>query len=138
MSRFGKALLILGVLLAATLASMVARATPPNTLFGSVAICSPWNPQECSTPYGAQYTNITTATDTVVKVGAAGLAGISVNAGGAGSSATVYDNTTCTGTKIGTYSTETQTVLQIGARAGTGLCVTTSGGTPADITVLWR
>lgn len=87
---------------------------------------------------GAAFTNITTATNTVVSAKPANFMGLTVNTGGAGSSATVYNNTTCTGSKIGTYDTSAAGTVNVGAYASTGICVTTAGGTPADITVLYR
>lgn len=87
---------------------------------------------------GNSFTNIATNTDTIVKNSAGTFAGLIVNTIGNTSSATVYNNTTCTGAKIGTFSTILQTSLQINATAGTGICVTTTGVGAADITVLWR
>ena len=86
----------------------------------------------------SSYTRITTNTNTVVKAAKGVFSGIVVNTAGATSSATVYDNTTCTGTVIGTFSTLAQVSLNVGANATTGICVTTAGGTPADITILWQ
>ena len=86
----------------------------------------------------SSYTRITTNTNTVIKTSKGVFSGIVVNTAGATSSATVYDNTTCTGTIIGTFSTLAQISLNVGAIATTGICVTTAGGTPADITVLWQ
>ena len=87
---------------------------------------------------GQTFTNVTTNTDTVIKNTPGTFVGLSVNTIGNASSATVFDNTTCTGTKIGTYSTILQNALIINAAAATGICVTTAGVGAADITVLWR
>lgn len=89
-------------------------------------------------PAGQTFTNITTSTDTVIKASAGTFVGLSINTIGTTSTATVYNNTTCTGAKIGTYSTILQNSLTINAAATVGICVTTAGGAPADITVLWR
>lgn len=86
----------------------------------------------------SSFVNITTNADTVVKASSGVFTGISVNTVGVTSSVIVYNNTTCTGTKIGTYSTIAQVVLNVNALATTGICVTTAGGTPADITVLYQ
>jgi len=84
------------------------------------------------------FTNITTNADTVIKASPGTLVGFSVNTAGATSSVVFYNNTTCTGAKIGTFSTLAQTSFTINAAASVGICATTAGGTPADITVLWR
>lgn len=46
-TRLALSLLVLSV------ASSMARATPPNTLFGSVAVCDPNSPQSCAAPNSA-------------------------------------------------------------------------------------
>lgn len=84
------------------------------------------------------FTNITTDTNTVIKASPGTIAGIVINTAGTASSAVVYNNTTCTGAKIGTFSTTAQTSIVINAAASVGLCVTTASGGAADITVLWR
>ncbi len=50
MNKIQKTVVLLTLVALGGLLSYVARATPPNTLFGSVAICSPWNPQSCTIP----------------------------------------------------------------------------------------
>lgn len=82
---------------------------------------------------GATFTNITTSTDTVFKTSAGTLQGFTVNT--AGISIVFYNNTTCTGAKIGTFTTAAQTSILVNAAFTVGLCATTVGG---DITVLWR
>ncbi len=88
------------------------------------------------------YTHIPTSTDTIVKAAAGVFGGIVVNTGGTLSSATVYDNTTCTGTVLAKFSTVNQVSLPVpggGAIALTGICVTTADtGGAADITILWQ
>lgn len=98
---------------------------------------------------GSLGNHITTATSTLVKGEVGGvisgtLFSFSINqVGSSGALATIYDGTTvggsCTGTVLG--------VLNVGSVIGsywynqqfyTGLCVTTTGGTPADITVNYR
>lgn len=140
MKRANVLLLVVLALVLATLLPPVhrARATPSGIIQQSVAACDPWYPTECLAPGGSSFTNITTATDTVIKASSGSLAGISVNTGGASSVATVYNNTTCTGAKIGTFSTAAAVFLPLNVRFTVGLCVTTATGTPADITVTWR
>lgn len=82
---------------------------------------------------GSSFTNITTSTDTVVKATAGTLQGFTVNT--AGTSVIFYNNTACSGTKIGTFTTTAQISIKIDAAFTVGLCATTVGG---DITVLWR
>lgn len=89
---------------------------------------------------GAKSTNITTATSTQVKTGAGTFYGVTVNIGGAGSTATVYDGTSTAGAKLGTFSTAAQgsvTAPGPGLAFAAGLFVVTAGGTPADITVAY-
>ena len=80
---------------------------------GADAICITTNGTNCveiqgSFPLpvyaaGSTYTNITTSTNTVIKAAAGTFAGLVVNsAGPTGSSATVYDNTACSGTRAST------------------------------------
>jgi hypothetical protein len=87
---------------------------------------------------GYSFTNITTNANTVVKASAGTFAGIIINTAGLTSSVVVYNDTSCSSTKIGTFSSLAQTSLSVNAIASTGICVTTAGGTPADITILWR
>ena len=88
---------------------------------------------------GNSFTNITTNTDTVVKASAGTLLGLLVNTAGTGSTAAIYNNTTCTGAKIGTFSTAAQTALSaLNISASVGICITTAGAGAADITATWR
>lgn len=138
-----KIFLILALLLIPTLAQAQSQRNP---CYNSASTSNPTN-QNCI-PVGtltplpvapqSSYTRITTNANTVIKTTKGVFTGISVNTAGVTSSATVYDNTTCTGTVIGTFSTLAQVVLNVNAIANTGICVTTAGGTPADITVLWQ
>ena len=94
------------------------------------------------------YANITTNTTTVVKPTPGFLHTITVNNPGKFTAAdlviTVYDNTTATGTKIGTWTLPVVATAQalppitIDASFATGLTIVTSGPTvPADITVTY-
>lgn len=82
---------------------------------------------------GASFTDINTSTNTVIKASPGTLQGFTVNT--AGTSLVLYNNTTCTGATIGTYTTTAQTSIKIDAAFTVGLCATTVGG---DVTVLWR
>lgn len=84
--------------------------------------------------------NITTATTTLVNTGPGVFSGLGVNTAGAGSIAKVYDGIDATGVLLGTFNTA---VLGPNNAPGggypfeTGLCVVTSGGVAADITVAY-
>lgn len=87
---------------------------------------------------GATPSNITTNGNTLVKTGKGVFQGLSVNTAGTTSTATVFDGTNATGTKIGTFSTTAQggpVLPAAGIRFSTGLFVVTTGGAAADITV---
>lgn len=138
-----KIILVLALLLVPTLASAQSQRNP---CYNTASSANPTN-QNC-VPVGtltplpvspqSSFTRITTNTNTVIKTTPGIFTGISVNTAGATSSATVYNNTTCTGAVIGIFSTLAQIVLNVNAIATTGICVTTAGGTPADITILWQ
>jgi hypothetical protein len=81
--------------------------------------------------------NITTAATTLIKTGRGTIGRVIVNTAGAGSSIAIYDGLTAAGTLIATVSSAAQTSLTFGAAVSTGLCVVTSGGTPANITILY-
>lgn len=136
MTKLTKTLLLLAAI--ALGGALTAHAEPSKIIQQQVAVCDPWYPTQCSAPGGSSYTTITTDADTVIKASPGTLAGLIVGTAGTTSTATIYDNTTCTGTVIGTFSTTAQVSLSMEVRAGTGLCVTTAGGSPATITVLWR
>lgn len=91
---------------------------------------------------GYNYTNITTATTTVVKTGLGVLHAIILNTPVASATATVYDNTAGSGTKIGTV-TLPGTLLNEGpvsaiydVQFNTGLTLVTTG--TADWTIVWK
>ena len=88
--------------------------------------------------YRQRFTNITTATTTVVKSGAGRLIHIVVNKPVSASSITIYNNTAASGTKIGTITNSTVVTpyfLDYDARFDTGLTIVTSGAD--DITVVY-
>ena len=80
---------------------------------------------------------ITTATTTLVKTGSGTLGRVIVNTAGAGSSISIYDSLTGSGTLIAVMSTAAQTSLAYEVSFTIGLCVVTAGGTPADVTVTY-
>lgn len=87
---------------------------------------------------GSDFVNITTNTDTVVKASPGVFKGITINTLGTTSSVTVYNNTTCTGAKIGTYATLVVASLNFSINASVGLCATTAGAGAADITLIFE
>jgi hypothetical protein len=92
------------------------------------------------TPTGAiQYTHVNSNTTTVVKSGPGLLHSITINSKGAtGNTATVYDNTSGSGTVIAVIDTTSQIqTLLFDIGFTTGLTIVTATGTAADITVSW-
>lgn len=82
------------------------------------------------------YTNISSATTTVVKSGKGVLARISINTTAAGA-ITVYDNTSAAGTKIATFASSVAVGdYEFGCKFGTGLTIVTAAA--SDITVIWE
>ena len=85
-----------------------------------------------------KYANITTNTTTTVVTGPGVLKRIVINTKGASANtATIYDNTTNSGTKIATMDT-TANVGEVNYDVSfvTGLTVATATGTAADLTVV--
>lgn len=84
------------------------------------------------------YNNAANTAGVQVKSGAGVLGGISVNTAGLTSSATLYDGTNTSGTKLGTFSTLAQVSLPLNLAFATGLFVVLAGGTPADVTIAYK
>lgn len=88
------------------------------------------------------YQNITTGATTTVKSGAGLLRGIVINTPVASATITIYDNTTNSGTKIGTITlggtlaNDMETFYPYDVLFSTGLTLVTS--TTTDITVVYR
>ena len=84
--------------------------------------------------------NITSLTTTTVKTGAGYLYSLTVNTKGAtASTATIYDNTAGSGTKIGTVDvTANVGTLLYNVQFTTGLTIVTATGTAGDLTVAYR
>lgn len=92
-----------------------------------------------SNPAIFTYSNITTNTTTQVKSVAGFLHSLTINTSGTTDTATIFDNTSCAGTKIGTVNSAAVPVtLFFDVQFSTGLCVLTAGTTPGDLTVSWR
>jgi hypothetical protein len=87
-----------------------------------------------------QYTNITTATTTLVRTGRARLVRIVVNKHIASNAISVYDAVTATNpiaiiTPPATL-TSPPNVTELDVMMHTGICIVTAGAT--DLTVVWR
>lgn len=84
-------------------------------------------------------TNITTNTTTTIKSGPGVLGGVTINTKGtAANTATLFDSTTGSGTKIGTIdTTSAQGTLLYDILFVNGLTITTATGGAADLTVEW-
>ncbi len=84
-------------------------------------------------------TNITTNATTTLKSRPGILAAIAINkAGASANTATIYDNTVGSGTKIGTIDTTAGIgTIAYDAVFSTGLTIVTATGTAADLTVMW-
>ena len=82
------------------------------------------------------YSNITTATTTAVKSGSGVLVSLVVGTAGSSSTATIYDNTAGSGTKIATINTDSLGSYIFNCRFATGLTIVTVG-TP-KITAIYR
>ena len=93
-----------------------------------------------SNKFDNDFANINTNTTTTVKSGAGVLKRIVVNKIGTSSNTcTIYDNTTATGTIIGTIDpVHTQMVFEYDLVFSTGLTIVTANGTAADITVIYK
>lgn len=86
------------------------------------------------------YRNITTATTTVVKSGVGTVKGVLINSKGTVASViTIYDNTSATGTKIGTIDSLTLSgFFDLGVVFSTGLTIVTTGTVAPDITIIYK
>lgn len=87
------------------------------------------------------YANIISNATTTVKSGAGNLHAVCLNkVGASANTATIYDNTVGSGTKIGTVDTTQAGVgcLVYDVKFSTGLTIVTATGTAGDITVSYR
>lgn len=93
-----------------------------------------------SNKFNNNYENINTNTTTVVKSGSGVLKRIVVNKAGAYSNTcTIYDNTSGTGTIIGTINpVYTQIVFEYDVVFNTGLTIVTATGAAADLTIVYQ
>lgn len=93
-----------------------------------------------SNKFNNNYKNINTNTTTVVKSGPGVLKRIVVNKdGNTSNTCTIYDNTSGTGTIIGTIDpVNAQIVFEYDVVFNTGLTIVTATGTAADLTIVYQ
>jgi hypothetical protein len=86
---------------------------------------------------GIKYQNLSANATTTIKSGEGVLHAIAINTKGAtGNTATIYDNTSGSGTKIATIDTTSQIqTLLYDINFTTGLTIVLASGTAADLTV---
>lgn len=89
-------------------------------------------------PWDNLFLNIIANATTTVKSGYGKLARITVNTAGTSSTATIYDNTAGSGTKIGTINTTVAGTYYFQVGFSTGLTIVTAGTGAADLTVIYR
>lgn len=89
-------------------------------------------------PPNPSYANITTNTNTQIKSAAGYVFNITINTAGTGSTAILYNNTSCAAPAIGTFTTTAQSNITINGYYPTGLCITTAGSAAADLTIWWK
>jgi len=89
-------------------------------------------------PNANLYANITTNASTQVKARAGFLHSLVINAPGSAETLTLFDNTSCAGTKIGTVTVVAGQPLAYDVQFSFGLCITSAGTTPGDYTVSYQ
>lgn len=112
---------------------------PQAKVFGAIVFCLDSSNVAQPMPYCDNYLNIAANGTTTVKSGKGFLRSITINSKGASANtATVYDNTAGSGTKIATIDTTTGGVFTYDLEFITGLTVVLATGTSADITVSYK
>ncbi len=87
---------------------------------------------------GTPYNTAANTAGHAVSSAAGAFIGLTVNTVGVTSTATFYDGTDNTGTKLATVATTAQVSLTYNIALTTGLFVVLAGATPADVTVVYR
>lgn len=88
---------------------------------------------------GASFRNITASASTDVKNAAGILHKLVIGTGGAGSTLTLYNDTTGgTSNPIGVFDTATRDSIDLDVGFSNGLQAVTAAGTPANITIVYR
>jgi len=116
------------------------QATQPVSFSGTTAVSGTVTVNQAAAATGGySYTNITASASALLKSGVGTLHTLVINTKGIGSTCTVYDSLTATGSKIATLDTTLSTTAFLyDAAFTTGLTVLTASGTPADLTVTWK
>lgn len=111
--------------------------TPTVAVSGTVPVSIAGTVNVSSVNY--TFNNITTNTTTTVKSGAGTLKRITFNTPGTLSQLVIYNNTSASGTKIGTVNTTLgQQTLDYDVSFSTGLTIVTTGTLAADVTVVFN
>lgn len=89
-------------------------------------------------PVGYGFSNLAANATTTIKTGAGVFHSISINTKGITNTATLYDNTAGSGTKIATIDTTlSQDTLIYDIAFSVGLTIVIAGGTAADVTIAY-
>lgn len=126
---------ITGLYTSLTFSATWTGGTNPTAVFNVYASAN-----SAPTLFSYQYVNITSNTSTVVKSSPGFFHAFIVSTKGAASNtATVFDNTSCSGTKIATIDTTvTGATYVYDVTFNTGLCIQTATGTAGDFTISYR
>jgi len=88
-----------------------------------------------------QYSHISTNSTNVIKIGPGTLQRVTINSpGGTNNTATIYDNTSGSGTVIGVINTTSgasSSTLMYNCQFSVGLTVVVASGSAADLTVIY-
>lgn len=85
------------------------------------------------------YKNVTAADNNIVAAGKGILGRVTINSVTTSGAITIYDNTTCSGTKIATIASPFVGMsLPYGIWFTTGLCINTGASTNMDLTVSYK
>jgi hypothetical protein len=104
----------------------------PNRISNPLAAVPVWDAGGLFVNYAANNAGVQ------IKLGAGVLQRLVINTAGLTSQAVFYDGTSTGGIVIGTFATLAQGSVPIGAQFVTGLFVVIAGGTPADLTIVYK
>jgi len=104
----------------------------PNRIGNPLAAVPVWDAGGLFVNYAADNAGVQ------IKLGAGVLQRLVIDTAGVTSQVVFYDGTSTGGIVIGTYSTLAQTSVPIGAQFVTGLFAVITGGTPANITIIYH
>ena len=104
----------------------------PNQITNPKAAAPFWNAGGIFLNYPANNAGVQ------IKTGLGVLQRLVINTAGLTSAVEFYDGTDSTGNVIGIFSTLAQGSIEIGAQFATGLFMAATGGTAANLTVIYR